>query len=335
MNLRRTTLILATAALAAGGLALVPTTASGQTACDEPYAPVAFAESYPAQEELPEVDADDTATSLQEDQPFDSDGDGVDDTVTQETDAVRISRGDGDVVLTSPGGAFPVKVDDMDGDGREEMFVLAQGGGYLVPGTVPTGTTPLADAGISLPFGAARAVFLGDGSDRLLVNRPETNSLPEEITDVLDGSDVLALGPGGDAGTLTPIVTVPGEVRFVADPGTGPLWFVSGRNVGGGTPDARVELFVVDGTDVVELTTLPERYQPEYVSEYGSVGVLVGPDGTFVRLVQSSRNGSASYLWSLDAPCTSLEGTTTTTAPTTNPAARPARPIDADAAFTG
>ncbi|HMJ75001.1 MAG TPA: hypothetical protein VK507_03460 [Iamia sp.] len=335
MTTRRTTTLLASAAIVAGALALVPTTAGGQTpSCDQPYAPVAFAELYPAQETLPVVDAEVVSTFLVLDQSFDSDGDGVDDTRTQEPDGVRITRGDGDVVLTSPGGAFPVGVDDMDGDGRDEIAVQTAGDLYLVPGTVPTGTTPVADAGILLPFGAAEVRYLTDGSDRLLVRRPATNSLPEDITDVLDGSDVLAIGPGGDAGSLTPAVTVPGEVRFVADLG-GPLVLVSGRSAADATADARIELFVVDGTAIVELTTLPERYQPEYASPYGGVEVLDGPDGTFVTLVQSSRNGSASYMWSLDDPCTSLEVADPTTTTTTTPAATPAAPVAAEAQFTG
>ena len=50
MTARRTTTILVAAAVLAGALGLAPTTAGGQTAtCEEPYAPVAFAESYPAQ----------------------------------------------------------------------------------------------------------------------------------------------------------------------------------------------------------------------------------------------------------------------------------------------
>jgi hypothetical protein len=51
-----------------------------------------------------------------------------------------------------------------------------------------------------------------------------------------------------------------------------------------------------------------------------------------VRLQQSSRAGGATYLWSLDDPCTALvddTGTTTTTPGT------PATPVDAAAAFTG
>lgn len=335
---RRTFTLLAAAAVLTGALALSPTTAGGQTAtCEQPYAPVAFAESYPAQDELPDVDGEVVSSFLVLDQSFDSDGDGVDDTRTQEPDGVRITRGDGDVVLTSPGGAFPVGVDDMDGDGRDEIAVQTSGDLYLVPGTVPTGTTPVADAGVLMPFGAVEVRYLTDGSDRLLVRRPATNSLPEDITDVLDGSDVLAIGPGGDAGSLAPSVTVPGEVRFVADLG-GPLVLISGRNVGGGTPEARVELFLVDGTAVIELTTLPERYQPEYVSAYGNVEVRNGPGGTFVTLVQASRDGAASYLWSLDDPCTPLvddDGTDPPATAPTPPTAPAARPVTAPATFTG
>lgn len=324
------------AGLCAGIVSLSPTTAGGQAAaCEQPYAPVAFAESYPAQEELPEVDAEPVPMALVASPlTFDSDGDGTDDTVERGPDGVTITRGDGEVVLTDDGPANATGLGDIDGDGRDELQVQTSGDVFLVPGTVPTGTTPVADAGIRLPFGAAGAVHLADGSDRLLVLRPEGNSLPDEITDVLDGSDALDLGPGGDAGTLDPALTLLGQVRFTADLGDGPMVLVAGRSVADGTGN-RVELSIVEGAEVIALTTLPERFQAEYVSEYGSVEILVGPDGTFVTLVQASRNGSASYMWSLDDPCTALDRGDSTPPPAPPGTAPAAEPVAAEAAFTG
>ncbi len=343
---RRTITLLAAAALVAGALALTPTSAGGQTAgCDEPYSPVAFSGSsvsQPPAGEIPELDVTEVSSRIQVVPTFDTDGDGVDDTVTPETGVgVRITRGDGDVVLTTNGAAHPYRLGDLDGDGRDEIGVSvgSDSATSLVPGTVPTGTTALTDAGTALPNGTVGITYLADGTDRLLAHVEPTVSVTETRTDVFDASAVLALGPGTGvgAGPLAPEQTIPAPVTTIGDLGGPRLVLLGGRGFADpDEPNRRIELVVVDGRDVVELTTSPERYQGDYVEEFGPITLLDGPDGTFVLLSQSSRDGSARYLWSLDDPCTALvdDGTTTTTTSTT-PTADPARPVPADAAFTG
>jgi hypothetical protein len=343
MTARRTTTLLASAAIVAGALALAPTTAGGQTAgCDQPYAPVAFAELYPAQEALPPVDGNDVSLLLQRNPTFDSDGDGVIDLRDEEPGGgLRIVRGDGDVVLSEPGdGVDAYGLGDLDGDGRDEFVVQVRDGtpgtSYVVPGTVPTGTMLLADAAIRMPNGTAGLTPVPDGSGRLLDQIEPTNSVTDARTDIFDDATVLALGPGGDAGTLVPDLSVAGRALTFGDIGEPMLVLVTGRLVGP-VDDTTIELVVVRGTDVVVLTSAPEPYFPEYVEPIGRTEVVDGADGTFVRVDQTSRSGAASYLWSLDDPCTPLvvaAPTTTTTTPTATPAT-PAAPIAAEARFTG
>lgn len=144
---------------------------------------------------------------------------------------------------------------------------------------------------------------------------------------------MLALGPGGDANGLTPEQSAPGTHQIVADLG-GELVLLVGRTLGS---PARVEVTLVDGATLTQLTTAPERLERSYVAPDGSLSVLDGPDGTFVRLDQSSRAGGASYLWSLDDPCTALvDDDDTTTSSTPTPSTAPAaQPVTGEADFTG
>lgn len=339
---RRNTTLVGAAAVCVGALALLPTTAGGQTeTCDQPYAPVAAGGRNVVDgefgEEIPALDAALVSRSLVVTNGFDSDGDGVDDTVADEPGGgLRITRGDGDLVLTTDGPARAYRVGDVDGDGRDEIAVLHggfQGGTYLIPGTTAAGTTTPTAAGIRMPGETDPLTYLDDGSGRLIAHIGEITSAADDRTDVFDAATVLALGAGGDAAGLTPEQSVPGTLQIVADLG-GELVLLVGRTLGS---PARVEVTLVDGTTLTRLTTAPERLEQNAVAPYGSLSVLDGPDGTFVRLDQSSRAGGASYLWSLDDPCTALvvdDDTTTSSTPTT-PTAPPAQPVPGEADLTG
>ncbi len=357
MTLRRSAPLLASATLVMGTVTLTPGPAGGQAAeCTQPYSPVAFAVAYPNQEELPEVPGDDVTVPAGFDTPvpLDSDGDGATDVVTEGAGQVRIGRGDGTVVLTVAGASLVQArgVGDIDGDGRGEILVAANGGAdegtYLVPGTVPATTQALTAVGTRLADGGRIVVLAPDRSDRLVVvepiapdpDDPDPSDL-EGSTRVLDAGDTLAAAPGDVSDGSSDEASYVGLLEaFAADRGDDVLTLVVGRVEGLLGPDAdrRAELLLArpDGT-TVRLTTAPRPLFPADPGPVGGVAVVTGPDGTFVRLGQASRSGAASYLWSLDDPCTPYagsEGTTSTTVVTT-PRATPATPVTAAARFTG
>lgn len=356
---RRTASLLASAALASASLAtgllvLAPGPAGGQAnPCDEPYSPVAFAQAYPAQEELPEVPGDDVTVPVPTDVTIDSDGDGTADAVADGTTQVTITRGDGVVTLTAAGASSvsAYGVGDIDGDGRTELAVSVfdgpDEGTYLVPGTVPTGSAPVASSAVLANEGAgAGLVLVPDGSDRLVVVQPAVGVPPQRGLMVTTATEVLDAGPGGD-GSAPSGTYVEGTLEGFADLGDPGLAILVGdlRAFGPDGPLAEpyVVIRVARGTpldlDLTDLTTQPEPYFPEYVEPVGGVTVIVGPEGTFVRLGQSSPSGSASYLWSLTDPCTPYTGpdgdggTTTSTVPADT--APPATPVRTTARFTG
>lgn len=314
-------------------------------ACEQPYAPVAFARTYPEQERLPTVDATDLARPIPRPGPFDSDGDGVDDVITAEPEQVTITRGDGDVVITAPGATATQAygVGDVDGDGRDELAASAMGSGdantdtVLVAGTIAPGVTPLADAGVR--FGETGVGLVLARGDQLLVFLSGRGGPGPDRTDFHSASAVLARGAGNDLGGLRPSPSTTGTAVALADLG-GPRDAVVVVDI---SPSDQVGLTVVDrqadgGLDLTYLTTFPEPLVPNYVGP-GAVGVLDGPDGRFIQLGNTERGGSAAYLWSLDDPCTSLEPTEATPDPTagrpSGPPAGAARPLTAAATFTG
>lgn len=331
-------------ALVAGGAVLAPPQAGGQDpgGCTQPYAPVAFAHAYPAQEQLPTIDA---AEVPQEDVvrsgivPFDSDGDGTDDVVSSlPGGGVRVTRGDGVVDLTAAGalnlGANGASgLGDLDGDGRDEFQVLAYDapgpdeGTFLVPGTVATGTQALSDAGISFLPAGGLLVDPGDGSGRLLWTTSATTNL-DPSTAVFDTAAVMALAPGSTTSGLTPSPVLDGELATVADLGDPEAALVTVDLLSDGSGENRsATVTLVRAGVVTRFTTEPELYLPNDPG-IGGVTVLDGPGGTFLRLMQTSRSGSGHYLWSLTDPCTAL-------AAEELPAAPPAAPVDAEARFTG
>lgn len=342
MTARRTTTILASAAVLAGALVLHPTTAGGQAApCEAPYSPVAFAEVYPAQDELPEVPGTDVTSEPQLTAP-DTDGDGQPDTLAESPEQVTVTRGDGVVTLTAVGGGTPdvTGVPDIDGDGRDELAVVVPEGPdigtYLVPGTVATGSTPVPDAGIKIFDAQSDVHLVPDATDRLLVSERITFApdIPS-ITNMLDATDVLALGPGADASSAPPEAQYEGRLWRYADLG-GSLALVMFQTVIDPGGDRTLTIVVAEGDgDVLELTSEPHPFFSNDPGPLGPLEVIVGSEGTFVRLSQSSRSGAADYLWSLDDPCTPYTGPAEATPPATTPTAPPAAPVAAEAAFTG
>ncbi len=331
-----------------GAIALAPTTAGGQTSpCAEPYSPVAFTELYPAQDVPPVVPGTDVTQAPDFYVELDTDGDGTyDSSGFGAGSTATIYRSSGDLVLTTTGGTNTgiAGVADIDGDGRTEAWVSVEGGAdeglYLVPGTTPDGTVALVDAGIRLGTDPGVAMLQPGAGDRLLTSRQVAPGTT--ITDTHDATDVLALGPGGDASTIGPEVSREGEVLALANLGDPVLSLILGTTTSEGTRDIRMVDAAVDIDDPdgeVLLTTDPHPGFSHSEGLFGPLEVVVGSEGTFVRLTQTSRSGAAEYLWSIDDPCTAYAGpptTTTTTTPTQPaPTAPAARPVTAEAAFTG
>ncbi|HEX7134391.1 MAG TPA: hypothetical protein VF228_17590 [Iamia sp.] len=326
MTVRRTTSLLASAALCAGALALVPSTAGGQApTCEQPYSPGGFARTYPQAESVP-APADATLVSEPIDSsqaPVDMDGDGTDDTqlVDPFTLDVRITRGDGVLDLDAGGADFTATdgLGDLDGDGRDELGIQIDGGSdpgsYVVPGSTPVGATTVVAAGIRIADGEPLGTF--DGSDRLLIVGTDT--------DVVAASAVMDAGPGGDARGVPVTATAPGRAVTRADLGAGPAVILTV------VEDGTRSLVTVLGADVVTLTTAPEPFLASS-SGAGAVDVLSGTGGAYVVLSNSQRSGAYAYIWSLERPCGPLLPGAAPPPPATAP---PAQPVDAEAAFTG
>jgi hypothetical protein len=203
--------VLAAALLVAG--------AGGQLSCtprcEAPYPPVGVRSSYPPVDIWP-VTGTPRPPVLG---PFDSDGDGVADTVTQTDDrrSVTVSRASGDLVLVAPADRllgytpdYVINAGDLDGDGGDDMRVevmeVLPGGGagptteYLVASGTPDGTYVVTAVGAAVTFGGGplqgRAGDVdNDGHDDVAGLAPAGDSF---VTLVWSGADV-DLTPGAAA----------------------------------------------------------------------------------------------------------------------------------------
>src|SRR4051794_27948437 len=93
--------------------------ASAQLLCSQPYSPLAWVQTYPAQETLPFVPGVDVSSHLDV-PPLDSDGDGISDSFPSDGSSAVV-RSDGTVTFESSGDTlgFPTNAGDLDGDGRD------------------------------------------------------------------------------------------------------------------------------------------------------------------------------------------------------------------------
>lgn len=284
--------------------------------CDEPTPPIQSVDQYSGSAEtLDELAGADRIVAPSAAAPPDSDGDGVPDEIVAKErfdDPAVVVRGDGRLELTQPGMAsFISGVDDLDGDGRDELVVVMEDAestesgttvrAYLVPGSTPPGTHDPAEVGVRLATG----VFSTDDRDG--------DGVPELIehaftgpTRVFSGAAVIALGPGGDATGLEPMFGLPGVLQAVADLGEGRTVLVTGEMDDGDGPAGL--LHVGDEAGVRSFTTAPEPWVPDYVSTFGSLHLIDGPDGMHLDLYQSDRSAARAYRWALDAPCPDTAG---------------------------
>lgn len=175
---------------APGGVAQPPP----PTGCSAPYEPIfaSLVASGPEREDDPvRGDALEAAT-----RPFDTDGDGVTDTLTDLTGGgIRVDRGDGALQVDEQV-FFANRFDpaDFDGDGGTDLLLGAGAQLYLLPGATPSGPATLAADAILLPDSFAGGFPAGDqdgdGTDDLAVTTADG-------TELFSGADLTAPGPGG------------------------------------------------------------------------------------------------------------------------------------------
>lgn len=327
--------IFATMATAAAVVALgspSPAATEPSPTCSQPYLPwYQSTSNLPAPPPDPDtgrpIDLRSTA------QPPDTNGDGQADVITlRGEETIVISRADGDVVLTLPGGSlFPVRTvseqpGDLDGDGKDEFFVDFNGRNqrYLVPGGLAPGHYNLPDTAIDLgplpvlsfPVGDQN----GDGGADVVFPVPIDPPYGDFASiDVYSGLDLLAPGPGGRLdGAPASIASYDGNLIAAAplEPGT-VLTIISGRLTRGGMVDITVHTspeITLQAADVA--VDSPESSGNISVSQQGST--------RFVKLNTGIRGSATTAIWNLDDPCSRYAGpspseTTTTTVPTGPP----------------
>jgi len=300
-------------------------------ACTEPYGPLAWAQTYPAGETLPAVPGVDVSSQLVV-APLDSDGDGVSDTFPADGSAAVV-RGDGTVTFESSGNlvrlANPANAGDLDGDGRDEILLHVLGatgdaGTWLVPGTVSPGTHDVSTVGIRINgfLEAPVADRTGDGIDDLMQSQ-QIVAMP--LTTITSGAAIMAVGAGGDARSVAPVVSIPGSFVAFAQLSSGPPAIITAAHV-----DDAVEFRIADESSAVVFTTAPA---PDLSDQFGVhiSNVLVSDVGTYMIGATGSRSGIESYLWRVDQPCEPL--VETQRAPLL--ATEPAPPVVTQPAFTG
>ncbi|HXH58648.1 hypothetical protein [Iamia sp.] len=324
---------------APGGVAQPPP----PTGCSAPYEPI-FA-SLVASEPEPEGDPVRGEALEVASRPFDTDGDGVTDTLTDLTGGgIRVDRGNGALQVDEQV-FFANRFDpaDFDGDGGTDLLLGAGAELYLLPGATPSGSATLADDAILLSDSFAGGFPAGDqdgdGTDDLAVTTTDG-------TELFSGADLAAPGPGGSF-TGEPIETFPGQLvgRLPFDPFAPTL--VTSTDIAEGGDDVTI---IVQGDPVLELTIAGSglALPPSDGSTTPVVSLHADGGQVWVVLGYVDRTGSRRWVWELTDLCRSgvpAEPAPPAPAPPAPgppappaapaPAAPPAAPIATDATFTG
>jgi hypothetical protein len=251
--------------------------------------------------------------------PLDSDGDGVADTFPTDG-SVGVIRSDGTVTFESPGNlvSWPANAGDLDGDGRDEIWLYVTGptnalvGTWVVPGTVSPGTHDVSTVGIRINDAITTPVAdrTGDGiADLMQYTLPPFGSPVPPLTTITSGTAIMAVGAPGDARSVTPVLSTPGTfVGAFAQLSFGPPTIITATRA----PDG-VEFRIGDGP---RFTTAPA---PDLSGGQGLGDirhVFVSDAGTYMIGATGSRSGFEQYLWRVDRPCEPLVSPSTVVAPT-------------------
>jgi hypothetical protein len=281
-------------------------------ACPLPWLPVfaQLVQSYPVEQPLtevrPELGTPIDAATLQRQAP-DSDGDGTPDEVLEDLDggaAFGLRRGDGEVIFAVEGGAvspwgFGSRAGDLDGDGRDELFVhVSRDQTYdllVVPGSVPPGRHDPREVGTGLLSSSDLwLVPVGDvdrdGAEDLMFAHADRGPIVASGTAVMDAV-------GGTLTDPTSIATVPPDLRGVVllgDESPVPVPLVTTG---------------VDATGAAELRVLtdpPITLRTDRVPAVDAQVFGFQTDGQrYVRLMTDmDRSGNwTEFIWNLDDPC--------------------------------
>ena len=258
--------------------------------------------------------------------PLDSDGDGVADTLPTDG-SVGVIRSDGTVTFESPGNrvSWPANAGDLDGDGRDEIWLYiteptgAVVSTWVVPGTVSPGTYDVSTVGIRINDAAAAPVAdrTGDGIADLMqyTLRPLGSPVPP-LTTITSGTAIMAVGAPGDARSVTPVLSMPGTFVAFAQLSSGPPTIITATRVQDG-----IEFRIGDGP---RFTTAPapDLSGGQFLGDIRNV--FVSDAGTYMIGATGSRSGTESYLWRVDQPCGPLVSPSTVVPAT--PQAVPATP---------
>ena len=177
---------------------------SAAAGCTQPYQPWFEATTYPVGDPVPDL-----GTSLRYTvHAPDTDGDGVADTIVDDTDpaggvyqSLTITRGDGTItLLPGPGhsyiylGSYGPQPGDLNGDGRDELVVGVDtvGEQYLLPGTTAPGTHDIAAVGISLDGLSNVSQPVGDQNGD---HKADLAFADSSGWSVYSGADLMAPGP--------------------------------------------------------------------------------------------------------------------------------------------
>jgi hypothetical protein len=293
--------------------------------CTQPYQPWFEATTYPTGPVVPDL-----GTSLLYTVRLpDTDGDGMADTIVDDTDPVggvyqslTITRGDGTItLLPGPGhsyiylGGYSPQPGDLNGDGRDELIVGVDSVGeqYLLPGTVTPGTHDIASVAVSLNGLSNQSVPVGDQNGD---HENDLAFLGASGWSVYSGADLLAPGPGGTVGPPTPLATYPGTNLSAATlvPGAAPT-IITGH-----TLSATSVSLTVQESPPIELTAT--GVFTAYTGGVGGIGAYRRDGQTLITQEADTRGGASIAIWNLSDPC-SRYGETPSTVPTTTSAPAP------------